>query len=55
MVTGWFEKLLKIVHPIFVIFTKSPLEGAQTTLSLLFLPKDKLQNGGYYSDCKLST
>jgi hypothetical protein len=46
---------MKILNPLYAIFTKSPKEGAQTALSLLYLPKEQLTNGGYYSDCRLST
>lgn len=43
---------LFLVHPFFWLFTKSPYQGAQTTLHCALLPHEKLENGAYYCDCK---
>ncbi|KAG2393518.1 hypothetical protein C9374_007049 [Naegleria lovaniensis] len=44
--------LMVFVTPIFYYFTKSPLDGAQTTLHLALSPSSSLKSGNYYSDCK---
>lgn len=49
------DAAFRIVKPIYSIFTKSAREGAQTTIFTLYAPVDKLKNGGYYADCRLST
>lgn len=45
--------LFKIVQPAFRLFTKSVLEGSQTTFTVLYCPENGLTNGGYYADCTL--
>lgn len=54
MLEGWKQKGFEIASPVYTVFTKSPEEGAQTTLMGVFAPPQKLVNGGYYSDCRLS-
>ncbi|KAF0983876.1 hypothetical protein FDP41_007791 [Naegleria fowleri] len=44
--------LMVVVTPIFYYFTKSPLDGAQTSLHLALSPSSSLKGGNYYSDCK---
>ena len=46
---------VKILLPIFRFFLKSDLDGAQTQLNLCYEDINKLNSGGYYSDCKLSS
>lgn len=46
--------VLTIIHPIYCLFSKSALEGAQTTLHLAYTPVEHLKNGGYYADCAIS-
>uniref|UniRef100_A0A1I8J502 Dehydrogenase/reductase SDR family member 13 n=1 Tax=Macrostomum lignano TaxID=282301 RepID=A0A1I8J502_9PLAT len=36
------------------LMLKRPVEGAQTSLHCAFAPIERLQNGGYYSDCQLT-
>jgi len=45
--------LMKLFEPIAYICFKSPLEGIQTALYLVNEDENKLENGGYYADCKL--
>ena len=52
---GFLGTLLNLVYFWFCIFTKSAFEGAQTTFHCLFEEKNKLQNGGYYSECRLGS
>lgn len=40
-------------YPILLLFVKSIWYGSQTTLHLCYEEKNKLENGGYYSDCAL--
>lgn len=37
------------------IFTKSPLEGVQTTLKCVYEDVVKMENGGFYADCQVSS
>ena len=43
-----------LITPFLWIGTKDCVEGAQTTLHLLFTDSKNLKNGGYYADCELS-
>jgi retinol dehydrogenase-12 len=45
--------LVKIGRPIRYLFFKDTEHGAQTSLNCALLDWEKLENGGYYSDCKL--
>lgn len=50
---SWIMKFLIILAtPIFYIFCKGPLEGAQTTLHLAYINYEEFISGGYYSDCR---
>jgi NAD(P)-dependent dehydrogenase (short-subunit alcohol dehydrogenase family) len=42
-----------VLYPIFYIFFKSPIAGAQTQLHLCYMDQEEIANGAYYSDCKL--
>ena len=42
---------MTFAYPIMLIFTKSPLQGTQTSLHCCLMPFDQLQSGKYYSDC----
>ena len=44
--------MLKFLQPIFYLFFKSPLAGAQTTLNCIFIDYEKLISGGWLL-CKL--
>lgn len=48
-----FDTIMRLIEPIFWLLTKSPKEGAQTSLYTIYESSDQLKNGGYYSDCKL--
>jgi len=43
----------RMILPIYSLFQKTPLEGAQTSLYLALEDFEKLEAGGYYVDCKL--
>jgi len=45
---SWF---LIVFGPLLFAFTKSPLQGAQTTLHLCMAPHKDLKGGAFYSDC----
>ncbi len=51
----WYYAVLfkVIVNPAFQFFGKSRVGGAQTTLYCALEDQDRLQAGGYYSDCKI--
>jgi retinol dehydrogenase-12 len=50
---SWFMKFLVILSiPVFYMFFKGPVEGAQTTLHLAYMNYEEFINGGYYSDCR---
>lgn len=39
--------------PFFLLMTKSPWWGTQTSLHCCLIPFDQLESGKYYSDCKV--
>jgi len=41
------------MYPFFYLFTKSPLEGAQTSLNCALMPFKNISIGSYYADCKV--
>ena len=41
------------IGPLFYLMTKSPYYGTQTSLHCCLTPFDLLENGAYYSDCKI--
>jgi len=43
----------RMILPIYSLFQKTPLEGAQTSLYCALEDFEKLEAGGYYVDCKL--
>lgn len=45
--------MLFFVYPLVWILTKSPVQGAQTTIYTIMEDKDRLRNGAYYSECGL--
>jgi NAD(P)-dependent dehydrogenase (short-subunit alcohol dehydrogenase family) len=45
--------LTVLTKPISYLFFKGPVEGAQTTLHLVYLEYEDYVSGGYYSDCKV--
>jgi retinol dehydrogenase-12 len=49
---GIFNFLLKCIKPIAFIFMKNEKMGAQTTLYLAYEENEKINNGGYYKDCR---
>lgn len=48
---GYYFIPFMIVYPIYRFVSKDANEGAQTTLYAVHESTDKLQTGGYYSDC----
>jgi NAD(P)-dependent dehydrogenase (short-subunit alcohol dehydrogenase family) len=42
-----------LIGPIFYFCTKTPWQGSQTQLSCCLMPFGELENGKYYSDCKV--
>ena len=46
--------IIFLFNPIYWFFSKSPLGGAQTTLTCVYEDFEKLVNGAYYADCKKS-
>ena len=52
----WYFRIIftAIINPAFGVFGKTRLQGAQTTLYCALEDYDKLQAGGYYSDCKIA-
>lgn len=51
----FFHYIKFIIYPFTWLFFKTPRQGAQTTLYLCYLKDEEFKNGGYYSDCKLSS
>lgn len=45
--------LMVVIYPVWWLFTKSSVEGSQTTLYTLL--SDDVENGAYYADCKKSS
>lgn len=45
------KALIWIFYPIIRLFFKDEVMGAQTTLHCAYLDRNKIVNGGYYSDC----
>ncbi|MEM7040127.1 MAG: SDR family NAD(P)-dependent oxidoreductase, partial [Bacteroidota bacterium] len=49
------QKLKLILkHPLAIMNMKSPEEGAATQVLVATLPEEKLVNGAYYADCKVT-
>lgn len=49
--TPGFEYVRWLLGPLMPLVTKTPWEGAQTTLYCATAPESELHNGGYYKDC----
>lgn len=52
VLTGIKKLIYKTFEFVYWIFSKSPVEGAQTTLYTVYETTENLKNGEYYSDCK---
>lgn len=48
--TVWY-----LIYPFWWFFTKSPEQGAQTTLQCALLDDSNIVRGAYYSDCKVKS
>lgn len=46
--------IFNLVQPLWIFFSKTPEEGAQTQLYLSYLPFNEILSGSYYVDCKVS-
>lgn len=43
--------MLYMLYPLVWLVTKSPTQGCQTTVYTIMEDKDRVRNGGYYSEC----
>lgn len=49
-----FKATLMIFYPFYWFFMKNVEQGAQTTLFCALEDLEKMENGGYYSDCRIA-
>ena len=46
--------IFNLLQPLWIFFSKTTEEGAQTQLYLSYLPYNEILSGSYYADCKVS-
>jgi len=49
----YVQILMKLFYPLYWLGTKDALQGAQTTLHLVYEDESKITKGEYYADCSV--